>query len=122
MKVFYIYMYYVNHENRYVIDRMMHIFWVLSILVLAQFHLLHISSFSFINCMSEQIIESLENHELNHTYALKSLSSGSEDASFDQYTQDEFQKLDLFEYVDFENQSVLIEDEFQQDLKPVLLS
>lgn len=112
MKVFYIYMYYVNHENRYVIDRMMHIFWVLSILVLAQFHLLHISSFSFINCMSEQIIESLENHELNHTYALKSLSSGSEDASFDQFTQDEFQKLDLFEYVDFENQSVLIEDEF----------
>lgn len=116
MKVFYIYMYYVNHENRYVIDRMMHIFWVLSILVLAQFHLLHISSFSFINCMSEQIIESLENHELNHTYALKSLSSGSEDASFDQFTQDEFQKLDLFEYVDLENQSVLIEDEIQQDL------
>lgn len=72
--------------------------------------------------MSEQIIESLENHELNHTYSLKKLASGSEDTSFDQFTQDEFQKLDLFEYVDFENQMVLIEDEFQQDLKPVQLS
>lgn len=72
MKFIYIYMYCVNHENRYILDRMMHIFWVLALLVLFQFHLLHISSFSFINCMSEQIVESLENPSMNLTYGMRS--------------------------------------------------
>lgn len=56
MKVIALYMYLFNHENRYFLDRMTHIAWVLTVLVLLQFHLLHISSFSFINCMSEQIV------------------------------------------------------------------
>ena len=72
MKWMYIYMNCVNHENRYILDRMMHIFWVLAMLVLIQFHLLHISSFSYINCMTEQIVESME--KANQTYALKSMS------------------------------------------------
>ena len=49
MKFVYIYMYCVNHENRYFLDRMTHIIWVLAMLVLVQFHLLHISSFSFVS-------------------------------------------------------------------------
>ena len=49
MNLIYIYMNCVSHENRYILDRMMHIFWVLSILVLIQFHLLHISSFSYVS-------------------------------------------------------------------------
>ena len=64
-------MYFLNHENRYFLDRMTHIAWVLAVLVLIQFHLLHISSFSFINCMSEQIVNSLEDLSLNHTFAYK---------------------------------------------------
>lgn len=71
MKLIYVYMYLFNHENRYFLDRMTHIAWVLAVLVLVQFHLLHISSFSFINCMSEQIVTSLEDLSLNHTYAHK---------------------------------------------------
>ena len=72
----YLYMCCVRHENRYILERMMHIFWVLAILVLVQFHLLHISSFSYIKCMSDQIIESLENKELNISYALKMVDPG----------------------------------------------
>lgn len=49
MKLMMVYMYLINHENRYMLDRMMHIFWVLAMLVLLQFHLLHISSFSFVS-------------------------------------------------------------------------
>ena len=52
MKIIYKYMTLVNHENRYMYERLLHIFWVLAVLVLVQFHLLHISSFSYIKCMS----------------------------------------------------------------------
>ena len=34
MKFVYIYMYMVNHENRYKMDRLFHILWVLAVLIL----------------------------------------------------------------------------------------
>jgi hypothetical protein len=49
IKLVYIYMYCVNHENRYFLDRMTHIIWVLATLVFIQFHLMHMSSFSFVS-------------------------------------------------------------------------
>ena len=49
MKLMYVYMACVRHETRYMLDRLMHIFWVLALLVLFQFHLLHISSFSYVS-------------------------------------------------------------------------
>lgn len=43
------YMKLVCHENRYIFERLLHIFWILAMLVLFQFHLLHISSFSYVS-------------------------------------------------------------------------
>lgn len=82
MKLIYKYMQTVSHENRFILDRLMHIFWVLAMLVLIQFHLLHISRFSYVSqptdllttlqikCMSDQIISSMEHTMHNHSYAL----------------------------------------------------
>lgn len=53
MKVVYFYMQFISHENRYILERLLHIFWILAMLALAQFHLLHISSFSYVSIIEE---------------------------------------------------------------------
>ena len=49
MRLVFFYMRLVSHENRYIFERLLHIFWILAMLGLFQFHLLHISSFSYVS-------------------------------------------------------------------------
>ena len=50
-------MWLVNHENRYVYDRMIHIVWILFIFAVLQYHMLHISSIAYVSKPSHNLLD-----------------------------------------------------------------
>ena len=54
---------------------------------------MHVRSFSYIKCMSDKIIGSLEDRDLNHTYALREEHLTNKVKNVSEYNQENIQKL-----------------------------